>query len=97
MGKQSTPFREKLSLLDRYIITHKPFTTAQVEDAIDKVLISYKAGKRVATISRYKAKGKNLETGIVIPRGALSEESVYGKIKGIEKKSRLNICSKIPT
>lgn len=82
---QSNGFREKMSLLDKYLILQKPFTTKQLEEKASEILISLKAGKKVATISKYKAKGINKEKGVIVPRGALSEESVYGKIKAIEK------------
>lgn len=78
-------YDEKHNLLDQYLLTQKPFTTKQVEDAAAQILVSFKAGKRVATISKLKAKGKNLQTGAITPRGALSEESIYGKIKSTEK------------
>jgi len=44
-------------------------------------LISFKTGKKVATTSKFKAKGINKDKGIIVPRGALHEDSVYGKIK----------------
>ncbi len=83
--KQSNSFKEKLNLLDKYLILQRPFTTKQIEEKASEILISFKAGKKVATISKYKAKGINKEKGVIVPRGALSEESVYGKIKIIEK------------
>ncbi len=73
------------NLLENYIFSKKPLTTAQVEEAVSKVLISFKPGKRVATVSKYKAQGKNAGSGVIVPRGALSEESVYGRIQTIEK------------
>lgn len=73
------------NLLENYIFSKRPFTTAQVEEAVSKVLVSFKPGKRVATVSKYKARGKNAESGVIVPRGALSEESVYGRIQTIEK------------
>src|SRR5690606_29183482 len=78
-------FNEKTTLLEKYLKTQKPFTTEQVMKEADKVLISFKAGKKVATITRFKATGKNKDTGVIVPRGALHEQSVYGKIKVIEK------------
>jgi len=74
-------YNEKLSLLDNYLKNEQPFTTRQVESEADKILVSFKSGKKVATISKFKAKGKNLETGVITPRGALHEQFVYGKIK----------------
>lgn len=80
-------YNEKLTLLDKYLIMQKPFTTAEVEKEADKILISFKAGKKVASISKFKAKGKNAETGVIVPRGSLHEQSVYGKIK-IEERDK---------
>jgi len=79
--------KEKSTLLDDYLRSQKPstFTTKYVEQEADKILISFKAGKKVATITKFKATGKNKEQGVIVPRGALHEQSVYGKIKIIEK------------
>ncbi len=38
-----------------------------------------------------------MQTGIIIPRGALSEESVYGKIKKVEKNKPLKYLFENPT
>lgn len=76
-------FNEKLNTLDRYLLLEKPFETSEVEKEANKILISFKAGKKVATISKYKAKGINKEKGVIIPRGSLHEQTVYGKIRRI--------------
>jgi CRISPR-associated endonuclease Csn1 len=78
-------FNEKTTLLEKYLKAQKPFTTEQVMVESDKILVSFKAGKKVATLTKYKATGKNKNTGVIAPRGALHEQSVYGKIKVIEK------------
>ncbi|MGL6039149.1 MAG: type II CRISPR RNA-guided endonuclease Cas9, partial [Soonwooa sp.] len=80
-------YNEKLNLLEKYLLTEKPFSTSEVEKEADKILISFKSGKKVATISKFKAKGKNKEVGVIVPRGALHEQSVYGKIK-IEERDK---------
>ena len=77
-------FNEKTTLLEKYLKAQKPFSTKEVMNEADKVLISFKAGKKVATITKFKATGKNKKTGVIVPRGALHEQSVYGKIKIIE-------------
>ena len=78
-------YDKKKSSLDNYFLQQRPFTTKEVEDKVANILISFKAGKKVASISKLKAKGKNAETGVLVPRGALSKEFVYGKIKTIDK------------
>lgn len=64
------------------IIASRPFTTKEVEKAIAQILISYKPGKRLFSKSKNRAKTKDgiIVQTTVIPRGPLSEESVYGKI-----------------
>jgi CRISPR-associated endonuclease Csn1 len=81
-------YNKRKSLLENYFFSLKPFLTKQVEDAASEILISFKAGKKVANIGKRKIKinGKKqiAQSGIIIPRGALSEEFVYGKIKSTE-------------
>jgi CRISPR-associated endonuclease Csn1 len=81
--------RNGLTLLDRYLIMQRPFTTGQVENEAAKILVSFKPGKRVATkgVRKVKVDGQKeiVQRGIVVPRGPLSEASVYGKIKTIDK------------
>lgn len=89
-------FDPKKNLLENYIFAQRPFSTKEVEREAEKVLISFKPGKRVATTSRFKAKGKNKESGVIVPRGPLSEESVYGIIKSTEKKKPLKYLFEHP-
>jgi CRISPR-associated endonuclease Csn1 len=76
-----------------YIQKLKPFTTHEVEKAVSQVLVSFKPGKKVATLNNRKIKkgGKKIvvQENIVVPRGRLSEESVYGKIRRIVKNAPL--------
>jgi CRISPR-associated endonuclease Csn1 len=71
--------------LRQFVSELKPFTTAQVTKAAESVFISFKPGKRVATYGKRVidkgGKKETVQTKIIVPRGALSEESVYGKIK----------------
>lgn len=86
---QSENYREKLNLLDKYLISKRPFTTQQIKEKVANILVSYKPGKKVATYSirKIKHKGKKIvvQQNIITPRGPLSEESIYGKIKIVEK------------
>jgi len=88
--KCSDLFNEKRSLLEKYIISQQPIEVKDVENAVSGILVSFKAGKKVAVKGTRKTgkKGnkKVVQTGIIVPRGSLSEESVYGKIKTIEEK-----------
>jgi len=96
----SSEFKEKLNLLDKYLISKRPFTTEQVKQKVAEILVSFKAGKKVATYSSRKIKfnGKKViaQKDILTPRGALSEESVYGKIKIIEKDKNIKYLFENP-
>jgi CRISPR-associated endonuclease Csn1 len=93
-GETKTDALKAETSLKEYIIAQKPFSTKQVEDKAANILISFKAGKKAASTGTRKVKinGKKqiVQKGIIIPRGALSEESIYGKIKTIEKNVPIN-------
>lgn len=83
--RQNSETRQRLTRLERYIKMQPHFTTAEVQQAIESIAVSFKSGKRAASTGRryiYKG-GKRIcvQQGIIIPRGALSEESVYGRIQ----------------
>lgn len=94
-------YSEKLTSLEKHLINNRPFTTTQIQEVVEGILISYKAGKKVATIGKRKIKrnGKKevVQQGIIVPRGALSEQSVYGKIKTIAKDFKKNEIIKFST
>jgi CRISPR-associated endonuclease Csn1 len=96
MDAASYEYDKKKDALENYFFSQKPFTTNEVEINAAKIFVSFKAGKRVATISKFRATGQNLKTGIIVPRGALSEASVYGKIKTIGKDIKKNEIIKYP-
>jgi CRISPR-associated endonuclease Csn1 len=73
-------YDSRKSLLENYFYILKPFSTKQVEEKASLILVSFKPGKRVATVTRHKAEGINKSKGVIVPRGPLSEESVYGMI-----------------
>lgn len=98
--ERSVIFNEKRSLLEKYIISEQPIPVLEVQKAVSNILISYKSGKKVASFGKRKigkrGNKKVVQTGIIIPRGALSEESVYGKIKTIEEKKPLKYIFENP-
>lgn len=93
-------YREKLSLLEKYIVSQSPLSVQEVENAVAGILISFKSGKKVAVtgIRKTGKKGnkKVVQSGIIIPRGALSEESVYGKIRVIGEKEKIKYLFQNP-
>jgi CRISPR-associated endonuclease Csn1 len=89
MLKAVVEVKKGSSLLETYFVAQKPFNTKEVEEKAAEILISFKAGKKVATTGKRKIKrgGKKqvVQDNIIIPRGALSEESIYGKIKALDR------------
>lgn len=81
---QDSMTRQRLTKLERYLQMQPHFSTAEVEKAVSQIAVSFKSGKRTASFGkRYISKdGKRIciQKNIIIPRGALSKESVYGRI-----------------
>lgn len=90
LESQSEEIKGQYSLLERWMKERPHIPVSEVSRAVDGILVSFKAGKRIATPGkRYTYKnGKRTITqdGIIVPRGALSEESVYGAISCLEEK-----------
>lgn len=82
--KQGAETRQRYTRLERYIKMQPHFSTAEVAEAVSGIAVSFKSGKRAASVGkRYIHKGGKricVQEGVIIPRGALSEESVYGRI-----------------
>jgi len=92
--KCSIPFKEKRSLLEKYIISEQSIAVEEVQEAVANILISFKSGKKVAVVGTRKdgkrGNKKVVQTGIIIPRGSLHEEGVYGSIKQYSKNTKTN-------
>ena len=76
--------KEKLSLLENWLKEQPHFTTGEVKEHAEGILISFRPGKRTVSRGRniYKRSGKtDVQRGVLIPRGALSEETIYGVIQ----------------
>ena len=76
-------YKEKTSLLDKWARELPHFSVEDVTNAVDGILVSFRAGKRVTTPARraiYKG-GKRViaQRGIEVPRGALTKDTIYGK------------------
>lgn len=73
----------KKEKLEHWLIRQPHFTTKEVMKHVEEILISFRPGKRTVTRGRniYKRSGKtDVQRGVLIPRGALSEETIYGVI-----------------
>lgn len=81
---QDRKYREKLLLLERWLIAQPHLSVHQVKEQVAQILVSFRPGQRTYSIgkNRFKQKGKTVtQTGILIPRGKLSQETVYGQIQ----------------
>ncbi|MFI3328525.1 MAG: type II CRISPR RNA-guided endonuclease Cas9 [Rikenellaceae bacterium] len=83
-GKQGDAYQCRLTRLEKYLREQPHPSTDEVTRFVDAIMVSFKAGKKVSSPGkRYIHKGgKRIlkQYGIVVPRGALHEESVYGLI-----------------
>lgn len=89
--QQRAEWRNDYSLLEQWLREKPHFAVNDVQRAVSRIAVSFKAGKKVATLNKryvYK-KGRKfvVQKDIITPRGALSQESVYGKIKVLEQKT----------
>jgi CRISPR-associated endonuclease Csn1 len=99
VASMTEQFRDKLNVLEKYLLSKRPFTTSEVMDKVSQILISIKPGKKVATKGRRIAyvKGKKIvQKGIVVPRGPLSEETVYGKINALQREPKTFAIARLP-
>ena len=74
-GKTSPGWQQKKSLVEQYAQARQPFNTEEVKQAAAEIIISMKPGKKVAVPSKKKGQA------VLVPRGQLHNETVYGKIK----------------
>jgi len=100
LKNQNEDYKEKFTLLEKWLNEQPHFTKEQVQRKVSGILVSFKAGKKAAsTGKRFKyVHGRKvvLQEGIIVPRGALHEESIYGKIKTIEEKKPLKYLFENP-
>lgn len=81
---QGDPTKPKQTALEKWLSHSIPFSHQAVKEQVAGVLVSQRPGARTYSFGRnkFQQKGKPLtQTGILIPRGSLSEETVYGQIE----------------
>lgn len=80
----NTVYNEKKSLLEKWILEQPHFSVDDVTNSVDSILVSFRAGKRVTTPARRAiyngGKRTIVQRGLQVPRGALTEETIYGKL-----------------
>ena len=82
--EQSSEFKEKHSKLEKYALSQPHFSYDQVKAATENIIVSLKSGKKVATKGKryvYRNGKRILMQETLVPRGALSEQHVYGRIQ----------------
>lgn len=86
---QNPHYQERMTKLERYIYSQNHFSTIDVQRAVEHIFVSFKSGKRSASIGkRYihrHGKAIKVQDQIIVPRGALHEESLYGSIDRYSK------------
>jgi len=79
-----TADKEKRTLLENWVSIQPHFDVQTVENQVSGILVSFRAGKRVTTPAKravYRGgKRVTVQQGLLVPRGALTEETVYGKL-----------------
>lgn len=80
----SGSFKKGETLLTQWADSRPHFTTKEVSEKVAEIAISTKGTNKLSTPGKrkIKRKGKNIivQREIIIPRGPLHEESIYGKI-----------------
>ena len=83
-NKEQHMIDSERSMLEKWIISQPHVSYAEAKKEIDKILISLRPNTRITVPGkRYITKnGKRtlVQTGIIVPRGALHAEFVYGRI-----------------
>ena len=75
---------ERLQLLERWLTAQPHFAPRVVQDKVAEILVSFHPGGGTYSRGRniIKRKGQRfVQEGILVPRGALSAETVYGSIQ----------------
>lgn len=81
--KSGVEFKRQQSLLEQWADSRPHFPVAEVREAIDRVAVSFKAGKKLTTPGKRhilrQGKRTAVQTGLLVPRGSLHQESIYGR------------------
>ena len=94
--KQSAEWKEKQSLLNKWVSIQPHFPVDVVRDKVEEILISFKSGKKVTTPGWPTIYKDGTEKPSFVPRGSLSEDHIYGKIKTIEEKKPIEYIFEHP-
>ena len=73
-------FKDSYRLLTQWADSRPHFPVSRVADAIDAVAVSFKAGKKVATLGKAQKRADGTKSRPLVPRAPMHEESIYGKM-----------------
>lgn len=93
--KPKEEWSEHNNLLQEWVHEKQPFTYEEVKKAVGGIFVSVKAGKKVTVPAKRKVfkNGKpiTVQTNIIVPRGRLHEEQLYGGIMQYTKDGKGSI------
>lgn len=93
-------FKEGKQLLRQWAASRPHFSVEEVARQLNNIAVSFKSGKKLATPGkRYVRKGGKrivAQDGLLIPRGSLHQESIYGKIRIPGKEEKLSKAFEMP-
>lgn len=89
-------FKENHSLLEQWALSCPHFNIEQVSYAIDTIAVSFKSGKKVVTPGKRQRRRDGSEFRPLVPRGALHEETIYGKTKVPVGMKNIKYCLEHP-
>lgn len=80
----NSEFKRQHSLLTQWAESRPHFPVGIVSHAVESISISFKSGKKLTTPAKRRVKigGKRqiVQTDLLVPRGELHKETIYGKI-----------------
>lgn len=94
--KNGDTFKEHHSLLEQWAKSCPHFKLAEVANAVDSIAVSFKAGNKVTTPGKIEKRRNGTKFRPLVPRGALHEETVYGKVMIPVGEKSLKYCLENP-
>lgn len=85
LGRSIDEYDKKVHLLEQWAKERPHFPVSLVAEITDRIAVSLKSGKRLTTPGKRSVytngRKRIVQDGLIIPRGSLHNETVYGKIK----------------
>lgn len=94
--KNGGNFKDHHSLLEQWAKCCPHFKLADVSNAVDSIAVSFKSGKKVTTSGKIEYRRNGAHFRPLVPRGALHEETIYGKTAVPVDKKPLKYCLENP-